>query len=72
MFLVMSFFFFTFFKKNNPVLIGEPGVGKTAIVEGLAQLIVERRRAPTSLRDHRVLVARHGGGHRGYEIPRAV
>ena len=26
-------------KKNNPVLIGEPGVGKTAIVEGLAQLI---------------------------------
>ena len=29
--------------KNNPVLIGEPGVGKTAIVEGLAQRIVERR-----------------------------
>ena len=28
-------------KKNNPVLIGEPGVGKTAIVEGLAQRIVE-------------------------------
>ena len=27
--------------KNNPVLIGEPGVGKTAIVEGLAQMIVE-------------------------------
>jgi ATP-dependent Clp protease ATP-binding subunit ClpA len=31
--------------KNNPVLIGEPGVGKTAIVEGLAQRIVAERRA---------------------------
>ena len=31
--------------KNNPVLIGEPGVGKTAIVEGLAQRIVSWRRA---------------------------
>ena len=29
--------------KNNPVLIGEPGVGKTAIVEGLAQRIVKKR-----------------------------
>ena len=34
-------------KKNNPVLIGEPGVGKSAIVEGLAQLIVKRHTAPT-------------------------
>ncbi len=41
-------------KKNNPVLIGEPGVGKTAIVEGLAQLIAESK-CPESLRDHRVL-----------------
>jgi ATP-dependent Clp protease ATP-binding subunit ClpC len=41
-------------KKNNPVLIGEPGVGKTAIVEGLAQLIAEGD-CPDSLRDHRVL-----------------
>jgi ATP-dependent Clp protease ATP-binding subunit ClpC len=41
-------------KKNNPVLIGEPGVGKTAIVEGLAQLIAEGN-CPDSLRDHRVL-----------------
>jgi len=41
-------------KKNNPVLIGEPGVGKTAIVEGLAQLIV-RSEVPDSLKDHRVL-----------------
>ncbi|MCH5689416.1 AAA family ATPase [Niabella sp. W65] len=30
-------------KKNNPILIGEPGVGKTAIVEGLALRIVQRR-----------------------------
>ncbi|HJU72360.1 MAG TPA: ATP-dependent Clp protease ATP-binding subunit [Gemmatimonadaceae bacterium] len=41
-------------KKNNPVLIGEPGVGKTAIVEGLAQLIATGE-CPDSLRDHRVL-----------------
>ena len=33
-------------KKNNPVLIGEPGVGKSAIVEGLAQLIVKKRTSP--------------------------
>ena len=41
-------------KKNNPVLIGEPGVGKTAIVEGLAQLIASGQ-CPESLRDNRVL-----------------
>jgi ATP-dependent Clp protease ATP-binding subunit ClpC len=41
-------------KKNNPVLIGEPGVGKTAIVEGLAQLIA-RGEVADSLKDHRVL-----------------
>ena len=40
--------------KNNPVLIGEPGVGKTAIVEGLAQLIVERE-VPDTLFDKRVV-----------------
>ncbi len=41
-------------KKNNPVLIGEPGVGKTAIVEGLAQ-IISQGEVTEALKDHRVL-----------------
>ena len=41
--------------KNNPCLIGEPGVGKTAIIEGLAQKIVSGD-APESLRDKRLLI----------------
>jgi ATP-dependent Clp protease ATP-binding subunit ClpB len=40
--------------KNNPVLIGEPGVGKTAIVEGLAQRIINRD-VPETLKDRRVI-----------------
>lgn len=40
--------------KNNPVLIGEPGVGKTAIVEGLAQRIV-RRDVPENLKDKTIM-----------------
>ena len=41
-------------KKNNPVMIGEPGVGKSAIIEGLAKRIVERKVART-LRDKRIV-----------------
>ncbi len=40
--------------KNNPVLIGEPGVGKTAIVEGLAQRII-RGDVPEGLRDKKIV-----------------
>ena len=40
-------------KKNNPVLIGEPGVGKTAIIEGLAQLIIDGK-APRMLLGKRI------------------
>jgi ATP-dependent Clp protease ATP-binding subunit ClpC len=41
-------------KKNNPILIGEPGVGKTAIAEGLATRIVENR-VPETLKDKRIV-----------------
>ena len=41
-------------KKNNPVLIGEPGVGKSAIIEGLAQMIVDNR-VPSTLMHKRVV-----------------
>ena len=47
-------------KKNNPILIGDPGVGKTAIVEGLAQRIVEKR-VPQILVDKRLVTLDMGG-----------
>ncbi len=47
-------------KKNNPVLIGEPGVGKTAIVEGLANRIIARQ-VPRVLYNQRVLALDLGG-----------
>ncbi|KAB2609448.1 chaperone protein ClpB1 [Pyrus ussuriensis x Pyrus communis] len=50
--------------KNNPVLIGEPGVGKTAVVEGLAQRIVGGD-APSNLADVRLIALDMGAKYRG-------
>src|SRR5690606_31509058 len=47
-------------RKNNPVLIGDPGVGKTAIVEGLAQRIAAKD-APRALQEKRLLRLDLGG-----------
>lgn len=46
-------------KKNNPVLIGEPGVGKSAIVEGLAQLIVKGK-VPNNIKNKRIFTLNMG------------
>src|SRR5262249_60856157 len=57
--------------KNNPVLIGEPGVGKTAIVEGLAQRIV-RGDVPAGLKGRRLVALDLGALVAGAHVPAEV
>jgi len=57
--------------KNNPVLIGEPGVGKTAIVEGLAQKIADGD-VPSFLSDKRISGARFVADRRRDQVSRAI
>ena len=55
--------------KNNPLHVGEPGVGKTAITEGLAQMIVDGK-VPKALRDYRIFALDMGALLAGNEVPR--
>ena len=57
--------------KNNPVLIGEPGVGKTAIVEGLARRIADGD-VPEGLKNKRLIALDIGSMLAGAEVPRRV
>ena len=56
-------------QKNNPLFVGDPGVGKTAIAEGLARKIVKRRSAGSAARLHH-LFARHGLADRRHALSR--
>ena len=58
-------------KKNNPVIIGEAGVGKTAIAEGLAQRIVAGD-VPDLLKNRRLLALDLGALVAGSKVPRRV
>ncbi len=58
-------------KKNNPILIGEPGVGKSAIAEGLAIRIVEKK-VSRVLFGKRIVTSRHRLSGRRHQIPRAI
>ena len=58
-------------KKNNPLLVGDSGVGKTAIVEGLALKIVAGDR-PGRPQEVDGVLARHGRAHRRHALPRRV
>ncbi len=58
-------------KKNNPLLVGDPGVGKTAIAEGLA-LEDHARRGAEGAEERRRLLARHGLAPGGHALPRRL
>ncbi len=58
-------------KKNNPLYVGEPGVGKTAIAEGLALRIYEKK-VPSVLEERHGVLPRHGRAPRGHQVPRPV
>ena len=58
--------------KNNPVLIGEPGVGKTAIVEGLACSRIIRGDVPEGLKDKKIVALDMGALIAGAEVPRRI